>query len=31
VRIKFNGGREVFGILKGHDNVANLVLDETEE
>eukprot|EP00812_Abedinium_dasypus_P012927 NODE_6433_length_506_cov_289.647450.p1 GENE.NODE_6433_length_506_cov_289.647450~~NODE_6433_length_506_cov_289.647450.p1 ORF type:complete len:96 (+),score=21.43 NODE_6433_length_506_cov_289.647450:3-290(+) len=25
------GGREVRGILKGHDAVANLVLDDTQE
>eukprot|EP01068_Selenidium_serpulae_P005394 Selendium_serpulae@DN4001_c0_g1_i1.p4 len=31
VRVKFNGGREVVGVLRGHDTVANLVLDETEE
>eukprot|EP00916_Digyalum_oweni_P008908 GHVL01014948.1.p1 GENE.GHVL01014948.1~~GHVL01014948.1.p1 ORF type:complete len:103 (+),score=26.21 GHVL01014948.1:91-399(+) len=31
VRVKFNGGREVTGILRGHDRVSNLVLDETEE
>ncbi|CEM09159.1 unnamed protein product [Vitrella brassicaformis CCMP3155] len=31
VRVKFNGGREVTGILKGHDQVCNLVLDDTEE
>eukprot|EP00922_Rhytidocystis_sp_ex-Travisia-forbesii_P042206 GHVS01063079.1.p1 GENE.GHVS01063079.1~~GHVS01063079.1.p1 ORF type:complete len:104 (+),score=9.68 GHVS01063079.1:90-401(+) len=31
VRVKFAGGREVSGLLKGHDSVANLVLDDTEE
>jgi len=31
VRVKFAGGREVKGRLKGHDAVANLVLDDTQE
>ncbi|CDJ58843.1 u6 snRNA-associated Sm-like protein, putative [Eimeria maxima] len=31
VRVKFSGGREVEGTLKGHDAVCNLVLDDTEE
>ncbi|EPR59472.1 U6 snRNA-associated Sm family protein [Toxoplasma gondii TgCatPRC2] len=31
VRVKFSGGREITGVLKGHDAVSNLVLDETEE
>mmetsp|Transcript_81373 Transcript_81373/g.141207 ORF Transcript_81373/g.141207 Transcript_81373/m.141207 type:complete len:100 (-) Transcript_81373:181-480(-) len=31
VKVKFSGGREVKGILKGHDAVANLVLDEVQE
>ncbi|KNC78784.1 U6 snRNA-associated Sm-like protein LSm7 [Sphaeroforma arctica JP610] len=31
VRVKFNGGREVVGILKGHDPLLNLVLDEAKE
>ncbi|KAI8050553.1 hypothetical protein BDF22DRAFT_695564 [Syncephalis plumigaleata] len=31
VRIKFTGGREVTGVLKGHDPLLNLVLDEAEE
>ncbi|GFE52770.1 U6 snRNA-associated Sm-like protein [Babesia ovis] len=31
VYVKFSGGREVQGILKGHDVMSNLVLDETEE
>ncbi|CAG8633367.1 2527_t:CDS:2, partial [Paraglomus brasilianum] len=31
IRVKFNGGREVTGILKGFDPLLNLVLDETEE
>ncbi|GBC04486.1 hypothetical protein RclHR1_00570042 [Rhizophagus clarus] len=31
IRVKFNGGREVIGSLKGHDLLLNLVLDDTEE
>ncbi|RIA93000.1 hypothetical protein C1645_796679 [Glomus cerebriforme] len=31
IRVKFNGGREVIGSLKGHDPLLNLVLDDTEE
>jgi U6 snRNA-associated Sm-like protein LSm7 len=31
VRVKFMGGREVVGILKGADALLNLVLDETKE
>ncbi|CAE6921403.1 Lsm7 [Symbiodinium sp. CCMP2592] len=31
VKVKFSGGREVKGILKGHDAVANLVLDDVQE
>ena len=31
IRIKFVGGREIVGILKGADPVCNLVLDEAEE
>ncbi|KIW05078.1 uncharacterized protein PV09_04226 [Verruconis gallopava] len=31
LRIKFNGGREVVGVLKGFDQLMNLVLDEVEE
>ncbi|KAJ1982366.1 U6 snRNP-associated protein Lsm7 [Dimargaris xerosporica] len=31
IRVKFMGGREVTGILKGYDQLLNLVLDETEE
>ncbi|KAK1933465.1 LSM domain containing protein [Babesia divergens] len=31
VYVKFSGGREVQGILKGHDAMSNLVLDEAEE
>jgi U6 snRNA-associated Sm-like protein LSm7 len=31
IRVKFVGGREVVGILKGADPICNLVLDETIE
>jgi U6 snRNA-associated Sm-like protein LSm7 len=31
IRVKFVGGREVVGILKGADPVCNLVLDEAVE
>ena len=31
IRVKFTGGREIVGILKGADPVCNLVLDETQE
>ncbi|PYI31946.1 U6 snRNA-associated Sm-like protein LSm7 [Aspergillus indologenus CBS 114.80] len=31
VRVKFNGGREVTGILKGYDQLMNLVLDDVKE
>eukprot|EP01111_Echinosteliopsis_oligospora_P008686 TRINITY_DN2460_c0_g1_i1.p1 TRINITY_DN2460_c0_g1~~TRINITY_DN2460_c0_g1_i1.p1 ORF type:complete len:114 (-),score=22.27 TRINITY_DN2460_c0_g1_i1:52-360(-) len=31
VTVKFNGGREVRGILKGYDQLVNITLDETEE
>lgn len=31
VTVKFNGGREVTGALKGYDALMNLVLDEVEE
>jgi U6 snRNA-associated Sm-like protein LSm7 len=31
VRVKFSGGREVTGILKGSDPFSNLVLDQTVE
>merc|ERR1711920_208131 len=31
VRVKFMGGREVEGILKGYDALLNLVLDDTKE
>ncbi|KAI9653557.1 MAG: Sm-like protein lsm7 [Alyxoria varia] len=29
--VKFSGGREVSGLLKGHDPLMNLVLDECSE
>jgi len=31
VRVRFLGGREVDGLLKGHDKLDNLVLDECIE
>ena len=31
VRVKFIGGREVVGILKGADPICNMVLDDTVE
>ena len=31
VRVKFQGGREVEGALKGYDQLVNLVLDDTFE
>ena len=31
IRVKFVGGREVVGVLKGADPICNLVLDETVE
>lgn len=31
VRVKFQGGREVSGILKGYDQLVNIVLDECIE
>ncbi|MES1912960.1 MAG: hypothetical protein MHM6MM_005201 [Cercozoa sp. M6MM] len=31
VRVKLAGGREVSGILKGFDQLMNLVVDKTEE
>ncbi|KAL4994283.1 hypothetical protein BDV10DRAFT_189159 [Aspergillus recurvatus] len=31
VQVKFNGGREVSGILKGYDQLMNLVLDDVKE
>ncbi|CRK32780.1 hypothetical protein BN1708_005884 [Verticillium longisporum] len=31
ITVKFNGGREVTGTLKGYDALMNLVLDDVEE
>jgi len=31
IRVKFSGGLEVIGILKGFDGLNNLVLDESKE
>ena len=31
VRVRFQGGREVEGVLKGYDKLDNLVLDECVE
>ncbi|RPB06154.1 U6 snRNA-associated Sm-like protein LSm7 [Choiromyces venosus 120613-1] len=31
IMVKFNGGREVVGILKGYDQLMNLVLDDVKE
>ena len=31
IRVKFSGGREATGILKGFDPLLNLVLDDTVE
>ena len=31
IRVKFLGGREVAGMLKGYDTVLNLVLDGTRD
>ncbi|XP_064388574.1 U6 snRNA-associated Sm-like protein LSm7 [Halichondria panicea] len=31
VRVKFQGGREATGVLKGYDQLLNLVLDGTVE
>ena len=31
VRVKFMGGREVVGVLKGYDALLNLVLDDCRE
>lgn len=31
IRVKFAGGREASGILKGYDPLLNLVLDDTIE
>jgi len=31
IMVKFNGGREVTGTLKGYDQLMNLVLDDVKE
>ncbi|PWN18350.1 U6 snRNA-associated Sm-like protein LSm7 [Microstroma glucosiphilum] len=31
IRVKFQGGREVQGVLKGYDQLMNLVMDEVTE
>ncbi|KAF7759876.1 hypothetical protein Agabi119p4_11571 [Agaricus bisporus var. burnettii] len=31
IRVKFMGGREVVGTLKGYDQLLNLVLDDVQE
>ncbi|KAF8658434.1 hypothetical protein AX16_001985 [Volvariella volvacea WC 439] len=31
IRVKFTGGREVTGLLKGYDQLLNLVLDDVQE
>lgn len=31
IRVRFNGGREVRGFLKGYDQLMNLVLDDVKE
>lgn len=31
ISVKFNGGREVIGTLKGYDQLMNLVLDDVKE
>mmetsp|Transcript_2477 Transcript_2477/g.4097 ORF Transcript_2477/g.4097 Transcript_2477/m.4097 type:complete len:116 (-) Transcript_2477:106-453(-) len=31
VRVRFQGGREVVGILRGYDQLVNVVLDEAVE
>ncbi|XP_071941278.1 U6 snRNA-associated Sm-like protein LSm7 [Antedon mediterranea] len=31
IRVKFQGGREVSGLLKGYDPLLNLVLDDATE
>jgi len=31
IRVKFQGGKEVTGLLKGYDPLMNLVLDEVEQ
>jgi len=31
ITVKFNGGREVTGILKGYDQLVNITLDDAQE
>jgi len=31
MKVKFNGGREVIGTLKGFDQLMNVVLDDVQE
>ncbi|RPB19503.1 U6 snRNA-associated Sm-like protein LSm7 [Terfezia boudieri ATCC MYA-4762] len=31
ITVKFTGGREVIGVLKGYDQLMNLVLDDVKE
>lgn len=31
IRVKFNGGREFVGMLKGFDQLVNIVLDDAIE
>lgn len=31
IRVKFHGGREIEGVLKGFDALLNLVVDEAQE
>lgn len=31
IRVKFTGGREAAGVLKGYDPLLNIVLDNTVE
>ncbi|KAF8605921.1 U6 snRNA-associated Sm-like protein LSm7 [Ceratobasidium sp. AG-I] len=31
IRVKFTGGRQVTGVLKGYDQLLNLVLDDVHE
>jgi len=31
IRVRFSGGRQVTGILKGYDNSNNMIVDDTIE
>lgn len=31
IEVHFSGGRQITGVLKGYDQVANLVIDNTHE